>query len=90
MLVNEVVGVGGEVKVRMSGVVIKLSARVTMPKESARPTIDPPAPTVIAPAAMIVPVKDEVAPVVTAPLTCQNTLDAWAPLIKLIVVRRPY
>ena len=86
VVVNALVGVGGEAKVTTSGVVMMLSARVTVPVARARPSIEPPAPTVMAPLAMMFPENDEDAPVPAAPFTCQNTLDAWAPLIRLTVL----
>ena len=86
VVVKALVGVGGEVKVTASGAVIVLSAKVTRPPESAPPSRDAPAPTVIAPLAMMVPENEDNAPVPTAPFTCQKTLDAWAPLIRWTVV----
>src|SRR5580698_3482376 len=70
----------------LGGVVTVLPARVTPPYDNARPSRDPPAPNVIAPAARIVPVNEEAAPVPAAPFTCQKMLDAWAPLIRLTVL----
>ena len=86
VLVKALVGVGGEMKVTASGAVMVLSAKVTRPSERAPPSREAPAPSVIAPIAMMVPENEDDAPVVTAPLTCQKTLDAWAPLIRWIVV----
>src|SRR5580692_2616269 len=83
-VVNAVVGVGGELKVTASGTVITFAAKVTKPCESALPLRDAPAPTVMAPAAMTVPENDDEAPVLTAPVTCQNTFEAWAPLTNLM------
>ena len=85
VLVNALVGVGGEMNVTASGAVMVLPAKVTRPSERAPPSRDAPAPSVIAPIAIMVPANEDDAPVVTAPLTCQKTLDAWAPLIKWIV-----
>nr|WP_254896773.1 hypothetical protein [Amycolatopsis sp. Hca4] len=57
-------------------------ARVTVSRESARPSTAVFAPRVIAPRARIVPDKNESAPVLAAPSATQNTLAAFAPLTR--------
>src|ERR1700677_2508989 len=64
-----------------------LPAGVTAPpNDRARRVTTAPAPTVIAPAAMIVPENDDAAPNPAAPLTCQNTWEARAPSVNRIVL----
>ena len=52
-------------------------------RANARPLTSLPAPTAIASCARIVPENIAFAPTAAAPLTCQNTLDAWAPLVSV-------
>ena len=88
VVVRALVGVGGDEKLTMSGVVTTSLANVTapIPIARARPSIELPAPTVMAPLAMMFPENDAVAPIVTAPSTSQKTLEACAPLIKSIAL----
>jgi hypothetical protein len=50
-------------------------------RASARPLTRVPFPTAIALSAISVPAKSALAPMAPAPLTCQNTRDALAPLV---------
>ena len=54
-----------------------------MPEDNARPVTCVLAPSVIAPAARIVPANEEFAPVPAAPATCQYTCEADAPLTEI-------
>ena len=66
------------------------AARVTAPTVfRARPVRVEPAPRVIAPPDRIVPTKIEPAPVPAAPVACQNTWVAWAPLTSRTMLASP-
>jgi len=69
--------------------VMALLDRVTAADDRARPSREAPAPNVIAPAVMMVPTNDAVAPIDTAPVTAQKTFDAWASLTSLMVLDAP-
>jgi hypothetical protein len=75
------VGVGG---IAQAGVVIVSSSRVTAPfRASARPSTVSPVVTVIDVRARIVPTKVEPVPSAAELPTCQNTLQACAPPIRI-------
>ena len=86
MLVRALVGVGGDVKLTMSGVVMTLFARVTVPSCKSTSVDRTVSSNRNGPIGHDFPENDEDAPVLTAPFTCQNTLEAWAPLVKTIVL----
>ena len=78
------VGVGGIAQV---GAVIVSSSRVTAPlRASARPAMVSPVSTEIDVRARMVPVKAEFVPRVAELPTCQNTLQAWAPLVRMTLL----
>jgi hypothetical protein len=78
---------GGGVVVSQPGVVNVSSSSVTAPlRASARPWTTVPVVTVTEVKAMIVPMKLECVPKVAELPTCQNTLQAWTPLIRLILL----
>ena len=78
-----VVGVGVGVAVGQLDAVIVSSSRVTDPlRASARPAMVSPVFTEIDVRARMVPVKVEFVPRVAELPTCQNTLQAWAPLVR--------
>ncbi len=69
------------------GLVMVLSFRVTAPlRAKTRPSTVAPLSRVADVKAMIVPTKVVVVPSVAELPTCQNTLHAWAPLIRLTVL----
>ena len=79
------VGVGGVVE--HVGDVIVSSSRVTAPlRASTRPAMVSPVVTVIDVRARTVPVKSECVPRVAELPTCQNTLQAWAPLVRMTLL----
>ena len=87
------VGVGpvpdavGPVPVVQEGTMMVSSSRVTAPlRASARPVMVSPVCTVIEVRARMVPWKVEPVPIVAELPTCQKTLQAWAPLVRRIVV----
>jgi hypothetical protein len=78
------VGVGVTMGVAQVGRLTEFTSRVTAPlRERTRPLTDDPVVAVIEVKAKIVPVKLEFVPSVAEDPTCQNTLQAWAPLTKL-------
>jgi hypothetical protein len=82
-----VVGVGVGVVVGQLGAVIVSSSRVTAPlRASARPAMVSPVFTEIDVRARMVPVKVEFVPRVAELPTCQNTLQAWAPLVRMTLL----
>jgi hypothetical protein len=71
-------------------VVKVLSSKVTEPlRANARPWTSAPVLTVIDVSAMIVPTKSELVPSVAELPTCQKTLHARAPLIRLTTLAEP-
>jgi hypothetical protein len=83
---GEVVGDDVEVGVQV-GTVMLSSSRVTSPlRASARPEIVSPVVTVIDVRARMVPVKVDPVPRVAELPTCQKTLQAWAPLLRITVL----
>ena len=77
----ELVGVG--VVAQFAAVKVSLS-KVTAPlRASARPCTSAPVCTAIDVNAMIVPLNEDVVPSVAELPTCQNTWQAWAPLMTL-------
>ena len=69
------------------GAVIVSSMRVTSPlRASARPAMVTPLFTVIDVRARMVPVKSELVPRVAELPTCQNTLQAWAPSVRMTLL----
>jgi hypothetical protein len=84
-VVDATVVVVTEDVVRQAGVVIVSESSVTAPfRASTRPSIFTPVVTVMLCIARIVPTKFESVPSVAELPTCQKTLQACAPLIKLI------
>src|SRR3569833_1442343 len=82
LVLGVVVGVVAHV-----GMVKVLSSRETWPlRASARPAPTVPVVTVSEVNAMIVPTKFEFVPSVAELPTCQNTLHAWAPLIRFTLL----
>ena len=80
------VGVGGG-GVAQVGEVIVSSSRVTAPlRASARPSTVSPVFTEIDVRARMVPAKAEFVPRVAELPTCQNTLQAWAPLVRMTLL----
>ena len=88
VIVGVVVGVMVGVIVGVQvGVVMTLSSRVTAPfLASTRPATVVPVCTVIEVRARMLPTKLLPVPSVAELPTCQNTLHAWAPLIRLTVL----
>jgi hypothetical protein len=85
-----VVGVGVGVAVGQFDAVIVSSSRVTDPlRASARPAMVSPVFTEIDVRARMVPVKVEFVPRVAELPTCQNTLQAWAPLVRTTLLAEP-
>jgi hypothetical protein len=82
------VGVGvGVLVIAQLGAVIVSSSRVTDPlRASARPTMVSPVSTEMDVRARMVPVKAEFVPRVAELPTCQNTLQAWAPLVRMTLL----
>lgn len=83
------VGVGVDVGgvVEQLGAVIVSSSRVTAPlRASARPMTVSPVFTEIDVRARMLPVKAEFVPRVAELPTCQNTLQAWAPLVRMTLL----
>jgi hypothetical protein len=79
--------VGGGVTVAQVGAVIVSSSRVTFPlRASTRPSMVSPVVTTIDVRARTVPTKEEWVPRVAELPTCQNTLQAWAPLMRLTLL----
>ena len=79
------VGVGGGVA--QVGEVIVSSSRVTAPlRASARPSTVSPVFTEIDVRARMLPLKAEFVPRVAELPTCQNTLQAWAPLVRMTLL----
>ena len=84
-VVGVALGVG--VVVEQVGAVIVSSSRVTDPlRASARPAMVSPVSTEIDVRARMVPVKVEFVPRVAELPTCQNTLQAWAPLVRMTLL----
>ena len=82
-----VVGVGVGVGVGQFDAVIVSSSRVTAPlRASTRPAMVSPVSTEIDVRARTVPVKSEFVPRVAELPTCQNTLQAWAPLVRMTLL----
>ena len=80
------VGVGDEVA-QVAGAVIVSSSRVTAPlRASARPAMVSPVFTEIDVRARMLPLKAEFVPRVAELPTCQNTLQAWAPLVRMTLL----
>ena len=78
--------VGGGV-VAQVGEVIVSSSRVTAPlRASARPAMVSPVFTEIDVRARMLPAKAEFVPRVAELPTCQNTLQAWAPLVRMTLL----
>jgi hypothetical protein len=81
------VGVGGGGMVAQVGAVIVSVSRVTAPlRASARPSMVSLVSTEIDVRARMVPVKAEFVPRVAELPTCQNTLQAWAPLVRMTLL----
>jgi hypothetical protein len=79
-----VVGVGVGVGLVQAGTVMTSSSRVTAPlRASARPMMLSPVVTEIEVRASMLPWKAECVPSVAELPTCQKTLQAWAPLVRM-------